>query len=261
MPPAPDAHDDAHDDLLDALFDALPEDFVATRNATVRTLQSDGATDAAAAVKSLKRPTLATWALNRAARNEAEAVRAYLDASRELRRAQEQGSGELRDVIHRHRARQQELVDLVVEQAATQPGDPERVRAPAQETLEAAALDDVIAGALACGRLVSTERAASAFDVLDVQESPRAAASRPKPEARKPLVDERRVALARDAVAHAEEALTGARDALAEAEREVEERRHAVAEAEDATRVAREELAREELARVQRGEDRGRISG
>ncbi len=205
MPSVP----DEHEELLDTLFDALPEDFVATRNATVRKLQADGATDAAAAVNSLKRPTLATWALNRVARNEAEAVRAYLDASRELRRAQEQGSAELREVMRRHRDRQHELVDLVVEQAAAQPGNPERVRAPAQETLEAAALDDAIAGALARGRLVSTERAASAFEVLDVQASPHTAASRRKTGARKPRVDERRVALARDALSHAEDALTG----------------------------------------------------
>lgn len=256
MPSAADAPEDLLDASLDELFDALPEDFVAARNATARQLQSDGAADAAAAVKRLRRPTLATWALNRVARNAPDAVRAYLDASRELRRAQEQGSPDLRDVMRRHRARQHELADLVVEQAATRPGDPERVRAVAQETLEAAALDDAIAGALERGRLVATERAASAFDVLDVQEPPRAAPSRRKPRVDERRVDEARVSRARDALARTEQALTAARDALAEAEQAAQERRRAVAEAEAATA-----LARDELARVQRGEDRGRMPG
>ena len=256
MPSAADAHEESLDAALDVVFDALPEDFVVARNATVRQLQSDGAADTAAAVKRLRRPTLATWALNRVARAEPEAVRAYLEASRELRRAQEHGSPDLRDVMRRHRDRQHALADLVVEQAATQPGNPERVRAAAQETLEAAALDDTIAGALGRGRLVATERAASAFEVLDVQGPPRSAAARRKPGVDERRIDERQVGLARDALERAERALTGARDTLADAEREVEERRRAVVEAEHATLVAREELAR-----VQHGEDRGRISG
>lgn len=219
---------------LDELFAARPEEFVATRDRIARDLKADGDDELAAQVKKMKRPTLATWSLNQLVTDDGDAVDEYLDASRALRRVQEQGGDreELLSAMRTHRERQQAVADLAVGHAATRPGDPERVRAAVEETLDAAALDDVIADALRHGRLTSTERAVSAFEVLDVQPVARVPRPAKAPSKRKPTVDRRRVERARRALADAEAGTAKARAELAEAE-------------------ATERAAREELRRAQ----------
>ncbi|MFN8027571.1 MAG: hypothetical protein U0W40_14800 [Acidimicrobiia bacterium] len=220
---------------LDELFAAVPEDFVATRDRLVRELKADGDDELAAQVKKMKRPTLATWALNQLATADADAVDAYLDASRVLRQLQERGGDRdaLLGAMRTHREEQQVVADLAVGHAATRPGDPERVRSAVQETLEAAALDDAIADALRAGRLTSTERAVSAFEVLDVQPLARSKRKPTAAPARKPRVDQARVARARAALEAAERATTDARAALAGAEQAEQAAREALRRAEE----------------------------
>jgi hypothetical protein len=232
------------DAALDGLFAAVPEEFVATRDRIARDLKSSGDDDVAAQVKRLKRPTLATWSLNQAGREHPDEVAAYLDASRALRQVQEHGGDRdaLLAAMRGHRAAQQALADLAVGQAATRPGDAERVRTAVQETLEAAALDEGIADALRRGRLTATERSVSAFDVLDVQPSAGTRARSTRATARRPEVDRARREEAQAALAAAEQASAAARAELAEAEELVEERRHRLEAAERAEREARDEL-------------------
>jgi hypothetical protein len=53
----------------DELFDLPPEEFVAARDALAKRLKADGDKEASAAVKALRRPTVAAWAVNQVARS------------------------------------------------------------------------------------------------------------------------------------------------------------------------------------------------
>ncbi|MGH2789258.1 MAG: hypothetical protein ACRDJV_15380, partial [Actinomycetota bacterium] len=66
-------------DSLDALY-ALPlEDFTAARNELVRQLQDAGDKGTAEEVRSLRKPSLAAWAVNQLARRHTDELRKLLD--------------------------------------------------------------------------------------------------------------------------------------------------------------------------------------
>ena len=69
-----------YDDPADALFDVEPKQFIAARDALAKELRSRGERDAATEVKTLRRPTVAAWALNQVARHDAPIVRTLRDA-------------------------------------------------------------------------------------------------------------------------------------------------------------------------------------
>ena len=71
------------------VFRADPDGFVAARNDLAARLAADDRTDDAAAVKALRKPTVAVWALNQLHERDAEGVTALLDAGAELRAAQQ----------------------------------------------------------------------------------------------------------------------------------------------------------------------------
>lgn len=71
------------------VFRADPDGFVAARNDLAARLAAEGRTDDAAAVKALRKPTVAVWALNQLHERDAEGVTALLDAGAELRAAQQ----------------------------------------------------------------------------------------------------------------------------------------------------------------------------
>ena len=71
------------------VFRADPDGFVAARNDLAARLVADDRTDDAAAVKALRKPTVAVWALNQLHERDAEGVTALLDAGAELRAAQQ----------------------------------------------------------------------------------------------------------------------------------------------------------------------------
>ena len=71
------------------VFRADPDDFVAARNDLAARLAAEDRTDDAAAVKALRKPTVAVWALNQLHERDAEGVTALLDAGAELRAAQQ----------------------------------------------------------------------------------------------------------------------------------------------------------------------------
>jgi hypothetical protein len=71
------------------VFRADPDGFVAARNDLAARLAADDRTDDAAAVKALRKPAVAVWALNQLHERDAEGVTALLDAGAELRAAQQ----------------------------------------------------------------------------------------------------------------------------------------------------------------------------
>jgi hypothetical protein len=72
------------------LYGLPPERFTAARDDLAKRLRRSGAGEAAGAVKALRRPTVAAWAVNRLAREQPDALEELLDAGRRLAEAQDQ---------------------------------------------------------------------------------------------------------------------------------------------------------------------------
>ena len=146
------------------------EEFTPARDALAKELKAAGRKDEAAEVKSLRKPSVAAWALNRVAREHPDAVESLRSAGAVLREAQEEAmsgdAGRLRDA---GRALAEE-VDRVaglggdVLRAAGRPAS-----AAQQEkivaTLRTAAVDDEAGDALARGVLVE-ELESTGFSLL-----------------------------------------------------------------------------------------------
>src|SRR5918996_3616110 len=88
---------------VDRLFAVPLEDFVAERKQVAKELREAGERDAAAEVAKLPKPTPPAWALNQLAREEPEAVGAWLDAAEELRDVSASPGTGLREAIEAHR--------------------------------------------------------------------------------------------------------------------------------------------------------------
>ena len=71
------------------VFRADPDGFVAARNDLATRLAAEGRIEDAAAIKALRKPTVAVWGLNQLHDRDAEGVTALLDAGAELRAAQQ----------------------------------------------------------------------------------------------------------------------------------------------------------------------------
>src|SRR4051794_28713740 len=83
---------------LDELYAAPLDAFTRTRDALARELAKDDRARAEA-VRKLKRPSVAAWALNQVARREPAAVRRFLERAKALHDAQLAGSDELRGAL------------------------------------------------------------------------------------------------------------------------------------------------------------------
>lgn len=153
-PPAPEV-----DTAVAELYALAPEDFVAARDARARALKAGGRRPEAVAVAALKRPTAAAHLLNLLARAHGDDVEGLLDLGPMLREAQDGlDAAGLRALSQQRRA----VVDALVRQAvALAPAAvPAPVRGEVQATLEAALLDDQVAGDVRAGRLArAAERA------------------------------------------------------------------------------------------------------
>jgi hypothetical protein len=225
------------EELGHALYALTPPEFTAARDELARRLRADGDTEAAAAVRGLRRPTLAAWSVNQLARRFADRVDALLEAGRRLRAAQaglggRTGADELRAAARDRRA----LVDELAERASwileTSGAQGAAHLDAVRSTLEAASLDDDAARRVRAGRLDRELRApsgfgaAEAFDLPSASRSPaptsapraargtaREQSTREKRERARREVESRRAA-ARDAqraVQHAEKAEEAAR--------------------------------------------------
>jgi len=137
----------------DDLYLLAPEDFTAARDAAAARAKVDGDRPAAAALKALRRPTVAAWLVNLLARSDAPLLDSLLALGPELAQVQATGSG---DLLRKLGAQRRSLVDAVTARAAelAQRDVPTAVRLEVSSTLEAALADAGSAEAVRSGRLV-----------------------------------------------------------------------------------------------------------
>jgi hypothetical protein len=233
----------------DRLFAVPLEDFVTERKRLAKELRDGGDREAAAEVAKLPKPTPPAWALNQLAREEPEAIGAWLDAAEELRDASARPSSALREAMAGHREATRMLLGVVRDRA--RPGgkplsEPmlERVR----ELLQAATVDPDVAAALRAGRVVEADEQ-PALPGLEVSETP------PAPrKSRADAAEERRAARDRDAerkareqaerVAELERLIAKAEKQLGALDAEAEEREAAASAADEKLESAQQALHR-----------------
>jgi hypothetical protein len=168
MPPLAAVPDLDHE--LDTLY-ALPlEDFTRARNDLVARLKRAHQDEAAAALRGVKKPTLATWTANRLARDQQELVAALLDAAEELRRTQQAAlsggatAAQVGDAATAERSALRSLIGAARQLLGSR-ATPSLLDRLAQ-TLRAAAAEDETRPLLERGRL-STELRAVGFGGLE----------------------------------------------------------------------------------------------
>ncbi len=230
------------------LYTVDPNEFVQARNTLAAQLRAAGDNEAAKSVKQLRRPPVPVWALNQAARHDAGAVRAFLDASSAAADAQQAvldgaGADELRDALARRRDALAQVVSAAREVIDASGRTSETYTRELDDALNAIASSPALRDLFARGELTAVDASAvdagellAGFELPDRPEAARQRKSRPKPPSRR-LVQaretlERRRADADDAaaaLARAEKQLADARraheraaDALARAEHAVE---------------------------------------
>jgi len=168
----------APDDPVDRLYGLPLDAFVGERDALAKELRAAGQRDEANAVKALKKPSVAAWAVNQALRTQSKAARELWKAGDALAAAQEailagKGSGaDLRAATERERAAVEPLVDAARGLLTASGGDLseatiERVR----QTLHAGAIDPDAREEVALGRAVR-ERAPQGLFGGGVAEAP-----------------------------------------------------------------------------------------
>ena len=213
------------EEVASELYGLPPEDFTAARNARAKDAAASGDPRLAAAVRVLRRPTVAAWLLNQLVREHRREVEQVLELGVRLRAAQGTlDAASLRALDERRRT----LTRAVTRQAVGIGTDAGRkvsaqVDAEVEETLRSAMVDPDAGAALATGLLTDT------FSSNGLE----------------PVALARVVALAASALGSARSATARAPSAKGPAEQERAERaisaaRQTVVEAEDAVTVARE---------------------
>jgi len=240
-------------DAVDGLYGLPLDEFVGARDALAKELRAAGQRDEAAAVKALKKPSVAAWAVNQALRTQGKAARELWKAGDALAAAQEKvlagkGSGaDLRAATERERAAVEPLVDAARGLLNASGGDLsaatiERVR----ETLHAGAIDPEAREEIASGRATRERAPQGLFGGGDavVAPAPRKAEAREPEEAtprgRKPAAAKPKRGAPAATPKHDAAAAKRARE---DAERERKEA--AARQREEAARERKEAAARE----------------
>ncbi|MFA1550549.1 hypothetical protein [Actinomadura chokoriensis] len=137
----------------DELFGGRPGRFVATRKRLAREARDGGDPALAKRIDALRRPTLSAWAVNLLSRSAAGELERLLEVGAELRSAWGSGGG-LRDLEQRRAGLVASLVRTAADLAA-EAGDALREQAvrEVEDTLQAATVDEAIAGEVREGRL------------------------------------------------------------------------------------------------------------
>jgi hypothetical protein len=249
-------------------------EFTRARDELARRLRKDGRRDDADAVKALRKPTTAAWALNQLARRREADVARLLEAGERLRQAQaELLAGAGRDELDAAAAEERELVAALARDAAAiaadaGTGSSETLLEKLRATLHAVAADEELARQLAAGRVLRESEAVGVLGVMPAEpppgrrrQPPPARRRQPPPKERgRPAREvrelERRLKAARveerDArrrkemtartLARASERAARAADQLAAAQREEDEAAAALEEAEARTRELEDRL-------------------
>ena len=238
--------------MADDLYALPPGEFTRARDERAKALRKDGRREEADAVKALRKPTVAAWALNQLARRRSEDVERLLAAGERLRAAQEEllaggdrkafqsAAAAERDEVAKLADAATELVSEAGERAS--PALKEKIT----ETLHAAALDDETAEELRAGGLVREREAIGGFGAIGADEPAAVRTSRPK---RKPERGGSRRPPADKAEAKREDA--GRRQRLAAARTD---ERHARRELDAASKAVEHAQARADAAEAHAAE-------
>jgi hypothetical protein len=159
------------DPRVDELFALAPEDFTAARNTLVRQLRADGHRDLAAEVATLRRPTVAAWAVNQAVRAHGAAFEDLVAAGAAVRTAQRRAlsgvAGGMRSATRRRREQIERLTDLAVQVLDDHGVASAAHRGDIAATFDAASADDAAAARVRRARLAQTLPVSSDFDALE----------------------------------------------------------------------------------------------
>ena len=141
--------------VADELYGLRPQEFTAARSAAEKKARAEGDRDLAAAVKALRRPSVAAWAVNLLVRERADLVRQVVELGASLREAQAHLEGDaLRELT---RQRRQLVAAVTAETREVAAGQGESLSDPAarqvEETLQAAMTDPSAADAVLTGLL------------------------------------------------------------------------------------------------------------
>ena len=258
---------------IDALYGEPLDTFTAARNALAKELTQAGDRDGAAAVKALRKPSIAAWALNQLARTRPTDVERLLAAGEALRHAQHEAleggdpSG-LRDARRAYDSEVDRLANGAAEllsEAGKPAGPAPRDRLTA--TLQAAASDDESRDLLRRGRLVQDLEPVGFGFADDLTVVPTSSPPSPRPPRPKERPRHSRTAPAEAEQSKTrEEARREARRLAATADRAAARAERLAREADEAERSAIElrrlaDEARETLATARRAaEEAGRLS-
>ena len=156
------------------LYGLRPDEFTAARTAAEKSARADGDKELAAAVKALRRPAVAAWAVNLLVRRRGELVEQVVALGEQLRQAQSLLQG---DALRNLAPQRRQLVTAVASEAgalAASEGDQRLSDAAVrqvEETLQAAMTDRAAAEAVRSGLLaqpLSSTGLASLAEVLAV---------------------------------------------------------------------------------------------
>ena len=248
----------------DALYGLALDEFTGARDALAKRLRSDKRRDEADAVRALRKPSLAAWAINQAVRGHPDETRALLDAGAALREAHEAlvGGGDA-DAVRTASDNERDAIRRLTRLAsdALGPRASEATAEKIRSTLRAASADEEVRERVGQGRLERDAEGAATGWPLTAGEAP-AGGQRPAPRRRSASDAPKRTASgspkrSRSATpsAAASEADRRRKDAAGRARREAERTQEAAADAEAAAASARETLAEaEEAARGARSE-------
>jgi hypothetical protein len=246
-------------DAIDGLYGLPLDEFVGARDALAKELRAAGQRDEAAAVKALKKPSVAAWAVNQALRTQGKAARELWQAGDALAAAQQailagKGSGaDLRAANERERAAVEPLVDAARGLLTASGGDLsettiERVR----QTLHAGAIDPEAREEVASARVTRERAPQGLFGGGEVVTAPPRRERKAPPAERGAAQRERGAAREGGAAARGRKAATPRGGKAADADRKREEaaarkrdREAAVHEREQAARERKEAAARE----------------
>ncbi len=238
----------AVEQAADELYGLPLDEFTRARDERAKELRKEGDPDAANAVKALRKPTVAAWALNQLARTRAKDVERLMAAGEKLQSAQEELlAGGDRAAFQRAAAEERELVAELAGEA--EPGLAEKIAA----TLRAAALDSEVADGLRVGRLVREREAIGGFGTSEpgTEPTPRAKSKfKPKSKSKTGRSSSRadesaqrdRVAGARTDERHAKRELDAAARALEHARARAEAAKAHAAEANERAKTTADRL-------------------
>jgi hypothetical protein len=263
------AKKDPVEQAAEELYGLPPGEFTRARDERAKELRKSGDRAAADAVKALRKPTVAAWALNQLARQRGKELGRLLSAGERLRATQEELlAGGDRSAFQEAAATERELVaELtgaareIVSDSGERPGA--GLEEKVSETLHAAALDEETAEELRTGRLTREREAIGGFGELAAGSAP------PAPKARKPKKEKaaptapKQAAASKEAAADARkrQRVAGARTDERHARRELEAAEKALdsararaeaAEAHAADAVERAKVASERLKEARR---------